>query len=238
MKVIHMISGPRNLSTAIMYSFNNRKDCVCVDEPYYANYLSNVEIEHPGKKEILSSLPIREENVPKCWEEKDTAIVFIKNMAQHLRKGMSLEFMRDMQNFLLIRHPKQLIASFAEVIPHPTLRDIGLKRSYEILNWLKEQNLHVFVLDSGDLLDDPKEILIKMCQNLNIPFDENMLHWESGPKAIDGVWAPYWYANVHKSTGFQKQRSSDRPLSTHCQDLYQEAIQYYNELRKFAITKD
>lgn len=236
MKIIHMISGPRNLSTAIMYSFNNRKDCTSIDEPFYANYLSNVDIGHPGKEEILASLPIEENQVEMCWKNKEAPLVFIKNMAQHLREGMSLEFMQGMHNFLLIRHPKQLIASFAKVIPNPTLRDIGLKRSWEILKWLQTQNLNVFVLDSGDLLKQPKEILIKVCEALDIPFDENMLHWEAGPKEVDGVWAPYWYGNVHNSSGFQKQKSSESSLPSHCDDLYNEALQYYNELKNFAIT--
>lgn len=37
---IAMWSGPRNLSTAMMRSFENRSDCSVVDEPLYAAYLA------------------------------------------------------------------------------------------------------------------------------------------------------------------------------------------------------
>lgn len=33
---------------------------------------------------------------------------------------------------------------------------------------------------------------------LKFPF-----RWEPGPKPFDGLWAPYWYRNTHKSTGFE-----------------------------------
>ena len=33
---IAMWSGPRNISTAMMYAFGNRADCVAWDEPFYA----------------------------------------------------------------------------------------------------------------------------------------------------------------------------------------------------------
>ena len=52
---IAMWSGPRNLSTALMYSFDNRDDCYATDEPLYANYLLTTGTQHPGSEEIIQS---------------------------------------------------------------------------------------------------------------------------------------------------------------------------------------
>ena len=52
---IAMWSGPRNISTAIMRSFENREDTCVVDEPFYAYYLSHSGLEHPGKEDVLKS---------------------------------------------------------------------------------------------------------------------------------------------------------------------------------------
>ena len=52
---IAMWSGPRNLSTAMMYSFGNRADCAVVDEPFYAAYLEKTGLDHPMRDEILAS---------------------------------------------------------------------------------------------------------------------------------------------------------------------------------------
>ena len=54
---INLISGPRNISTALMYSFASRSDTMVVDEPMYAYYLSQVDIDHPGQDEIMKALP-------------------------------------------------------------------------------------------------------------------------------------------------------------------------------------
>lgn len=50
---IAMWSGPRNISTALMRSWENRPDCSVVDEPFYAAYLADTGLEHPCRKEIL-----------------------------------------------------------------------------------------------------------------------------------------------------------------------------------------
>ena len=51
--IIHMISGPRNMSTAIMYAFDNRKDTLGVDEPFYSYYLNKYpDVQHPGRNDM------------------------------------------------------------------------------------------------------------------------------------------------------------------------------------------
>ena len=52
---IAMWSGPRNFSTAIMRSFENRRDTIVIDEPFYAHYLSRTGADHPGKDDVLIS---------------------------------------------------------------------------------------------------------------------------------------------------------------------------------------
>ena len=54
-KPICLWSCPRNVSTALMYSFAQREDTQVFDEPLYAYYLKNSNSIHPGRKEILSS---------------------------------------------------------------------------------------------------------------------------------------------------------------------------------------
>ena len=54
---IAMWSGPRNLSTATMRSFGARADTSCVDEPFYAAYLSLTGLIHPMQDEIMASQP-------------------------------------------------------------------------------------------------------------------------------------------------------------------------------------
>ena len=55
---IAMWSGPRNISTAMMRSFENREDTLVIDEPFYAYYLNKTGLNHPLRKKVLESQSI------------------------------------------------------------------------------------------------------------------------------------------------------------------------------------
>lgn len=235
--MIHMVSGPRNMSTAIMYSFHNRHDTVAVDEPFYACYLyKNPNVNHPGRKEILSS---QSKDTSQVISElnaaaKLTEYLFVKNMAHHIG-SIDHSYMYDVKNILLIRDPALLIKSFTKVVTNPTMKDIGVYDEYRLYHDLKNHNNNPIVIDSSKLLDNPEDVLTRLCNALDIPFDDRMLCWESGPKEIDGVWAPYWYSNVHKSTGYKIQNKSNIELDYKYAELLQEANRYYQELLNESI---
>ncbi len=220
-----------------MYSFGNRKDMTVIDEPFYGYYLDiHPEIDHPGRSETLESMPtdygaIITEIIMISYP---TPHVFFKNMAHHLDQG-DWSFIKPLKNLFLIRNPRQLIASFAEVIPNPTMLDIGLKLEWEIFEYAQAVSADCLVLDSNEVLKDPKTVLTKMSDQLGIPFSDQMLEWKAGPRPEDGCWAKYWYANVHKSTGWKKQTTSSRPFPERLQPLLDEAMIYYNLLAENAI---
>lgn len=233
MKVINIISGPRNLSTALMYSFAQREDMKVLDEPFYGYYLQNasLEIEHPSQKVILQTMELNEEkvieNINSLRKQKN---VFVKGMAHHYLTD-SPNFILNWENVILIRHPKKLIASFSKVIHTPTLNDIGIKKASELFLFLKKNGKTPIVIDSDELLKNPRNYLKKLCNLLEIPFSEKMLRWKKGGIPEDGVWAKHWYKNVHNSEGFAVQKSSSQPLPNHLEPLLAEALPYYETLK-------
>jgi len=168
------------------------------------------------------------------FSDYDRPVLFIKNMAHHF-VDLDYRFTIRLTNLFLIRDPKQLISSIAQNIPTPTMDDIGSYRQYKLYQFLQDLGIPSVILDSGELLKDPPGVLQKVCYILDIPFDKSMLAWEPKPLPEDGVWARYWYRNVHQSTGFSRQPSSDRPLPAHLGDLYQQALPFYNELYEKTI---
>ncbi|WP_370090458.1 sulfotransferase family protein [Ekhidna sp.] len=233
--IINLISGPRNISTALMYSFSQHSKIKVVDEPFYAYYLTLTGLDHPGRKETIASMSADSTEVIAQIKglEEANEIVFLKNMAHH-HEGLNWNYLCEMYNVFLIRDPKQLIASFAQVIPNPTLQDIGLKHEAELLDFVhKNGSSPPIVIDSNDILTNPEAGLKKLCDDLGISFEQKLLSWKKGAIPEDGVWAKYWYKNVHNSTGFVRQKTSDRPLPKHCQDLYNESLAYYEKLQKF-----
>lgn len=233
--IINLISGPRNISTALMYSFAQRSDTKVIDEPFYAHYLKKTRLDHPGRTETMASMPTDPTEVLAHIRalERGNKVVFVKNMAHH-HEGLNWDYINGMKNVFLIRDPKQLIASFSQVIHHPTLQDIGLKYEADLLDFMiansKEDPI---VIDSNNILPDPKAGLEMLCKRLGISFESSMLSWEAGPIEEDGTWAKYWYKNVHNSTGFAMQKTSERSLPEHCESLYAEAQPYYEKLAKY-----
>lgn len=234
--IINLISGPRNVSTALMYSFAQRKDTLVMDEPFYGHYLRLTGIIHPGRKRIMNSMSNDINEVTNNLLDKNhrNQIIFLKNMAHH-HIDVDERFFFSVKNVFLIRNPAELLVSFSKVIKDPSIHDIGVKKAWELYHQLLEANEKPIVIDSGELLKDPVLMLEKLCKSIEISFDPYMLTWPSGARKEDGIWAKYWYHNVHKSTGFIKSEPSDVTVSDELKPVYDEAINYYNELYNASI---
>lgn len=233
--IIHLISGPRNISTALLYSFSQRPNCEGLDEPLYAYYLAKTGIEHPGKQEVLNSQPQDYPSVFGSIQNSKAPEVFVKNMAHHLL-DVPFESFGHWPALFLIRNPREIIRSYSKVIEQPTLQDIGIQHEYELLKQVQETSTPWAVLNSNELLKNPKKVLSAACKALGIPFYTEMLHWPAGPKPYDGCWAPYWYKNVHQSTRFMAPSKSESiELTPQQEALAQQAEPYFNYLNQFAL---
>ena len=233
-KIICLWASPRNISTAMMYSFAQRKEIKVVDEPFYAYYLNNVNSNtlHPGKKEILNSQSSNFNEVLQELNELNTKeLLFIKNMTHHL-DGQNIDFAKNWCNVILTRSPKKSIASFSKVIKNPTLQDLGYKLQYKLAKDFKKNKIEFYLLQAEDLLINPENYLMKICDFSKIKFYKEMLTWPKGGIIEDGVWAKYWYKNVHNSTGFKERNSHEETsLPVKYNSLYKEASFYYEALK-------
>jgi hypothetical protein len=225
---IFMWSGPRNISTALMYSFAQRDDTRVVDEPLYAHYLSVTKALHPGREEVLAEQDNDGDEVLRrlLSDPQDKPILFVKQMAHHLA-GIDLNKLDPARNILLVRDPREMLPSLAEVLGTVRLEDTGLIMQVDLVRHLEKMGQKPFCIDSHQLLLAPEIILSKICHRLDIPFDRKMLSWLPGPRSEDGVWARHWYSGVHRSSGFQPWKPSTRdvpatlePLLGECQVLY------------------
>ena len=224
-------SGPRNVSTALMYSFAQRPDCLVIDEPFYGHYLKVTEVYHPGGSEVLNTMDLDGASISKklCHEDYSKPVLFIKNMAHHL-VGLDLSFLNHLNNFLLIRDPIEMIPSMIKQLPNPVMRDTGIKKQWELFQWLSEHHQKPLVVDSKELLLNPEPMLTSICQGLGLSYLNKMITWKPGAIPQDGIWAKYWYHNVHKSTGFQPYQPKNEPVPDRLQGLLEECQHYYQLL--------
>ena len=226
---IAMWSGPRNLSTAMMRSWEHRADTEVLDEPLYAAYLSVTGLDHPGRDEIITAGPTDYDDAIAACVAAPTrsAISYQKHMAHHLLPGVDREWLDELHNYLLLRDPRRVLASYTQVRAAVTLEDIGVPQQLELVERCE------VVVDSADFLTDPEAYQRAICRRIGVDFDDAMLAWPSGPRASDGVWARYWYSSVETSTGFGPPPSSPPPpLPAHLDDLAAEATEIYERLRR------
>ena len=241
MKTTHigMWSGPRNISTALMRSFENREDTTALDEPFYTYYLDKTGIKHPGRELIMKSQnsnwsEVSELCIGKIPEGKK--IWYQKHMAQHLLDNNDLSWILNLKNCLLIRDPKAVINSFKKEFPVERSTQLGYPQQLKIYNYVKERTgFPPIIIDAKDILRNPEKMLKKLCSLLKMPFSINMLSWPKGKRETDGVWAPYWYEKVEKSTKFNKYKEPIIELEKDLYDLYDECMVYYQELFEFRL---
>jgi hypothetical protein len=235
-----MWSGPRNISTAMMRSFENRPDCVVVDEPFYAAYLAATGLQHPMRDEVLASQPTRAEAVVDALLAPLPAgrtLQYQKQMAHHMLEDFDLAWLASTLPVFLIRDPGRVLASYYRKRNQATLADIGVLRQAELFD-REAQRLGAapVVIDTDDVLADPPRMITRLCAALGISFLPQMLHWPPGRRATDGVWAPAWYAAVEQSTGFHTDATPPAaPLDGALAAVFEAAYPYYVRLRQHRI---
>ena len=234
---IAMWSGPRNISTAMMYAFSNRADCVGWDEPFYGAYLKATGLQHPMFQEIIAANECEFGKVAQaCAQPAAKAVFYQKHMTHHMLAQCDRTFIRSLTNAFLIRSPEKVLASYAKKHDEVSLHAIGFVEQAEIFD-LVTQHLGFTppVVDADVHLEAPRASLTKLCAALAIPFDEAMLHWPKGLKPCDGVWAPHWYNAAWASTGFEKSQSAPISLPANLQRIADEARPYYERLLKHSL---
>ena len=232
---IAMWSGPRNISTAMMRSWENRADTAVVDEPFYACYLTASGVQHPMQDEVLASQS-------SDWQEviaqqlsaplaKGANIQYQKHMTQHMVTDIDQIWFASLRHAFLIRHPAQVVASYGLKRGSVNAADVGFEQQfmlYQMACDLGEKEPPI--IDSVDVLKNPEQCLSALCTGLDVPFSDAMLAWPAGTRDSDGVWASHWYNSVEQSTGFAPYVEHKVNLSSEEQEVVAQCMPFYQKM--------
>ena len=231
-KIICLWSCPRNVSTALMYSFGSREDTSVFDEPLYAHYLSKTEAKeyHPDAELIMSSQECNGQKVVRnMLTENGSEVLFYKNMTHHLL-DLNLDFLAQGFNLILTRNPIEMLTSFHQVIENPSLSDTGYLDHLKLVKHLKKNSIPFLIMDAKEILLNPEAAMKRLCKHSGIPFDSTMLQWKAGSRKEDGVWAEHWYASIHESTGFKPYKPKTEPFPEELTALLKQCEPMYEKL--------
>ena len=233
-------SGPRNISTALMRSWSSRKDSFVSDEPFYAYYLKERKLKHPMYKEII-------QYYPNTYDDVVASLIseipngkehwYQKHMAHHLIDLNNIDWIKNFENCILIRHPKNVINSYIKKNNLYHVDELGYRQQYQLIKNLKKNKMDVTVIDSNILLANPRKILSQWCSRLGINFDENMLKWEKAIYPTDGIWGKHWYDSVRNTNKFSKKITQNKNIkinSKYC-SIYDECVEYYKEMYSMTL---
>lgn len=157
-------------------------------------------------------------------------------MTHHLLESMSWEWLDQVTNCFLIRDPREVIASYLKIRNDVTAYDVGIPQQAAIFEYVQQRTGKTpLVMDARDILLNPRAQLQKLCDALEVSFDERMLAWPSGGRKSDGVWAKYWYSSVQTSTGFVSYQSKSHTLPEHLEPLAAQCSPYYEALHAIRL---
>ncbi|MDW3207265.1 MAG: HAD family hydrolase [Alphaproteobacteria bacterium] len=238
---IAMWSGPRNISTAMMRSFENRADCAVSDEPFYGCYLKRTGIDHPMAAQVIAAMDCDFDSVAGTLQGTapgGAPIWYQKHMSHHMLPDDDLSWSDGMAHCFLIRQPEAMVASYAKKRETPVPADFGFDRQCELFELVADRTgTPPPVLDAADVLRDPRGALTALCAAVGIAFDEAMLSWPPGRRDSDGVWADVWYANVEASTGFLPYDPSPVDLSPALRDVANACRPAYERMAAHRLVK-
>ena len=286
--IVHCWSSPRSRSTAFMYSWNSRSDCVSLDEPLYRDWLDErkerKDVYRPYKEKLLNGCTDGNEEGEK-WNMQQLSIqrrieimlssnksevnhndgnkqkiVFCKHMAKHFElfdfeKNIQLKRSEDdgtifgdrHVHVLLLRDPVAIASSWkaassnhGNALLNPD--EIGTIPILSIYSKLMSFNKtsSTIIIDSDNLASNPEHALQCLCDQIQIPFQKEMLSWSIGPKQCDGPWASFWYSEVHKSSGWNSMNpihKSYKTIDPSMLPLLRLNLPIYQQLKKSCITQ-
>ena len=243
-KHIALWTCPRSRSTLMARAFEQLDGCLIFDEPLYSPYLLKSGFDHPHRKEIME---VYETDYVKVISKitgdlpLGYSFSFQKHIAKHVLPEFGTEWLKHFYHIFLIRDPREVILSWYKVFENVTTHDIGITNQYEIFKEVERLLDRIpLIIDSLDLVKNPRKVLSFMCSHFNLDFSEDMLVWEPGLKNSQLLFAgalsslaPTWYSVVADSAGFLPYQEKETvKLPDSLKPVVEECLPFYQKLYK------
>jgi hypothetical protein len=220
----------------MMRAWENRSDCVVLDEPFYGYYLQQTGIDHPGAADVIQAQGSDwQAAVDRCLVSPAACqtVFYQKHMTLHLLDEVPRGWLSKLHNCFLIREPEAVISSYAAVRADVQASDIGFQQQVALYDFVAEMTGEApLVIDSKAFLEQPEAHLRAWCAHLGIAFEQAMLSWPAGARDTDGVWARHWYDAVYQSIAFSRPAAAGVFLDTGQQALADAMRPHYEYLFK------
>lgn len=251
-KHIAMWACARSRSTAITRAFEQIDDCIIYDEPLkgccFVNTLTNSDDRINYAPDYLARHP--DTNYSRMIEKltgdlpQGKSFSFQKHISDHLLPGFDRNWLSKVLNFFLIRDPKETIFSYYKNITASGFawKDwedrVGWKEHYQLFKEIEDlKKEKPLVIDSGDLVKNPRDYLKLLCCKLGVNFSEKMLCWQPNNTKVlswENTVFERFSENVINSTGFFD-KSQDDNIPDILVPCINKAMPFYEEMSKYRL---
>ncbi|MGD1702361.1 hypothetical protein [Dapis sp. BLCC M229] len=251
-KHIAMWACPRSRSTAITRAFEQLDDCTIYDEPldgccfvnaftdqgeidYAADYLSRHADTNYSSivKKLTGDLP------------EGKSFSFQKHMSNHLLPEFDRSWLSEVKNFFLIRNPRETVLSYYKARTASGFAweewesRVGWEEHYQLFKEIEHLTQKIpLVIDSGDLVKNPRDYLKLLCSKLGVDFSEKMLNWESKDTKIlswENTTFETFSEKVINSTGFFQEDQEDINIPDILEPCIDKCMPFYDEMSKYRL---
>lgn len=248
----------RSRSTVTLRAFECLDECVVFASPLYASYLRFTDAPDPHRDEVFKNFePDYKKMIATLTGElpEGKSFSFQRHVVQHVLPEFGRDWLKCLNNFFLIRHPKEMISSYhtlqekAGIKQELTLKDIGVEALYRVFQEVEAiSGATPIVIESTDLAKNPSKTLKFICESFQVNFSPKMLSWNTGLK--DSVlqnfdpskskeWLNAWCSTLMDSSGFLPYEENDVnlpdeliPLLEECLPFYEKLVQHRQDLTK------
>ena len=123
---------------------------------------------------------------------------------------------------------------------HP--KEVGFKEQFDLFERLGDlYGVVPPVLDSNDLLEDPKRMVEVWCEAVGIPFLPEALSWEPGNRDEVSWWdGGSFHANLRNSDGLKPQVRKYIDIESapdRVKEIYESVLPYYEKMHAHRLKK-
>ncbi|WP_282607222.1 hypothetical protein [Pelagibius sp. Alg239-R121] len=236
-KIFVLWAVPRSTSTAFEWMMRQRGDMECLHEPFGEAWYQGEEPLWPRVTDDSLRTPGLTldsvlHNIKALAEEGP---VFSKDFPHYVDHLWSDELLLLFDHSFLIRDPAKTISSMYSKWPDFHPKEVGFVEQRALFDRLCDKfGAAPPVLDSDDLLEDPRSMVQSWCRAVGIPFISEALSWEPGARDEVSWWdGGSFHANLRNSDGLkpQKRRYVEiGSLPDRVKEVYEDSLPHYKHL--------
>ncbi len=242
-KILALWAVPRSTSTAFEWMMRQRGDMACFHEPFgEAWYQGEAPLWPRATADSLRTPGLTLQSVLENLKQAARqGPVFIKDFPHYVDHLWDDDFLGLFTHSFLIRDPAKTITSMYDKWPDFHEKEVGFAEQRQLFDRLCElQGAPPPVLDSDDLLEQPREMVERWCAAVGIPFLPEALSWEPGARDEVSWWdGGSFHANLRASDGLKPQKRRYVEIEhapDRVREVYERALPHYERLQAFRLS--